>query len=142
MPDGERYKTLATVEQLGGKLVASGADRNAALLAFGGGVVGDVTGLLASLYMRGIPVVQVPTTVLAQVDASIGGKTGINLRAGKNLLGTLHQPHLVLIDPDVLSTLEEREFRSGLYEALKAGVIGNPELFRYFEDHKDLVLKR
>ncbi|MBZ5720043.1 MAG: 3-dehydroquinate synthase [Acidobacteriia bacterium] len=142
MPDGESHKKLATVEQLAEKLSSLGADRNAVVVAFGGGVVGDVAGLLASLYMRGVDVVQLPTTVLAQVDASIGGKTGVNLRAGKNLVGTFHQPRVVLIDPNLLSTLPDREFRAGLYEALKCGVIGNPELFRQFEDHKDKILKR
>src|SRR3989442_1903510 len=142
MRDGERHKKLATVEELSEKLTRSGADRNAVILAFGGGVVGDVAGLLASLYMRGVDVVQIPTTLLAQVDASIGGKTGVNLPAGKNLLGTFHQPRAVLIDPAVLSTLPEREFRSGLYEALKCGVIGNAELFHQFEQNKDKILKR
>ena len=123
MPDGERYKRLATVEKLAEKLAQSGADRSSVILAFGGGVVGDVAGLLASLYMRGVNVVQIPTTVLAQVDASIGGKTGVNLRTGKNLLGTFHQPRAVLIDPVVLTTLPEREFRAGLYESIKCGVI-------------------
>ena len=104
MPDGERHKALPTVETLAEQLVKLGADRKAAILAFGGGVIGDVTGLLASLYMRGVDFIQVPTTVLAQVDASIGGKTGVNLRAGKNLVGTFHQPKAVLIDPAVLST--------------------------------------
>jgi 3-dehydroquinate synthase len=133
MPDGERSKTLATVERLAEKLIRLGADRDAVVLAFGGGVVGDVAGLLASLYMRGVEVVQVPTTVLAQVDAAIGGKTGVNLRLGKNLLGTFHQPSVVLIDPEVLSTLPERQFRAGLYEVLKCGVIGRPELFLRLE---------
>ncbi|HTA24776.1 MAG TPA: 3-dehydroquinate synthase [Terriglobales bacterium] len=133
MPDGERSKRLATVEQLAEKLVRLGADRDAVVVAFGGGVVGDVAGLLASLYMRGLDMVQIPTTVLAQVDASIGGKTGVNLRAGKNLLGTFHQPQVVLIDPQVLSTLPEREFRAGLYEVMKCGVIGRPELFNRLE---------
>jgi 3-dehydroquinate synthase len=142
MPDGEPAKKLATVEMLASKLAAHGADRNAVVLAFGGGVVGDTAGLLASLYMRGISVVQIPTTVLAQVDASIGGKTGVNLKAGKNLLGTFHQPRAVLIDPAVLASLPDREFRAGLYEALKCGVIGSPELFRRFEDEKDKILKR
>jgi 3-dehydroquinate synthase len=142
MPDGERHKKLATVEQLAEKLNSLGADRNAVVVAFGGGVVGDVAGLAASLYMRGIDVVQLPTTVLAQVDASIGGKTGVNLRAGKNLVGTFHQPRVVLIDPALLSSLPDREFRAGLYESLKCGVIGDPELFRQFEDHKDKILKR
>jgi 3-dehydroquinate synthase len=133
MPDGERSKKLPTVEQLAEKLVRMGADREAVVVAFGGGVAGDVAGLLASLYMRGVDVVQIPTTVLAQVDASIGGKTGVNLRAGKNLLGTFHQPRAVLIDPEILSTLPEREFRAGLYEVLKCGVIGRPELFSRLE---------
>ncbi len=142
MSDGERYKKLATIEVLAEKLSHLGADRNSVIIAFGGGVVGDVAGLLASIYMRGVEFIQVPTTMLAQVDASIGGKTGVNLRAGKNLLGTFHQPRAVLIDPVVLSTLPEREFRSGLYEALKCGVIGNAELFLQFEHNKDKILKR
>jgi 3-dehydroquinate synthase len=133
MQDGEPNKKLAIVEKLAGRLVRLKATRDSLLIAFGGGVVGDVTGLLASVYMRGMDLVQVPTTVLAQVDASIGGKTGVNLRSGKNLLGTFHQPLAVLIDPGVLATLPEREFRAGLYEALKCGVIGNPELFERIE---------
>jgi 3-dehydroquinate synthase len=142
MPDGETHKKLATIERLASKLVRQGADRNSAILAFGGGVVGDVAGLLASLYMRGIDLVQIPTTVLAQVDAAVGGKTAVNLAAGKNLLGTFHQPRAVLIDPAVISTLPKREFHAGLYEALKCGVIGKPDLFRQFEEHKDKILKR
>src|SRR5579863_995252 len=133
MGDGERYKTLSTVESLAEKLIRLGADRSATVLAFGGGVVGDVAGLLASLYMRGVDVVQIPTTVQAQLDAAIGGKTGVNLHAGKNLLGTFHQPSVVLIDPALLSTLPDREFRAGLYEALKCGVIGKPALFDCLE---------
>ena len=134
MKDGEPHKKLATVEELSEQLSRMGADREAVVIAFGGGVVGDVGGLLASLYMRGVDLVQIPTTVLAQVDASIGGKTGVNLRTGKNLLGTFHQPLVVLIDPAVLSTLPEREFRAGLFESLKCGVIGNPELFRRLQN--------
>ncbi|SPF36116.1 3-dehydroquinate synthase [Candidatus Sulfotelmatobacter kueseliae] len=142
MPDGEPSKRLATVESLAEKLVRLGADRNAVIVAFGGGVVGDVSGLLASLYMRGVELVQVPTTVLAQVDASIGGKTGVNLVAGKNLVGTFYHPRVVLIDPTVLKTLPDREFRAGLYEALKCGVIGNVELFLRFEQNRARILKR
>ncbi|MGH9503211.1 MAG: 3-dehydroquinate synthase [Terriglobales bacterium] len=142
MPDGERHKKLATVEKLSEGLSRLGADRNSVVIAFGGGVVGDVTGLLASLYMRGVDLVQIPTTVLAQVDASIGGKTGVNLRAGKNLVGTFHHPLAVLIDPAVLATLPDREFRSGLYEALKCGVIGKPELFRALENVDPKKLRR
>ncbi len=142
MPDGERHKKLATVEKLAEQLSRLGADRNSVLVAFGGGVVGDVTGLVASLYMRGLELVQIPTTVLAQVDASIGGKTAVNLRAGKNLVGTFHHPRMVLIDPAVLTTLPDREFRAGLYEALKCGVIGKPELFRALEDVDAKKLRR
>src|SRR5579863_9241034 len=133
MLDGERAKKLATVEMLAEKLTRLNADRNAVIVAFGGGVVGDTAGLLASLYMRGVDVVQIPTTVQAQLDAAIGGKTGVNLRTGKNLVGTFHQPRSVLIDPAVLSTLPEREFRAGLYEALKCAVIGDPALFDRLE---------
>src|SRR5919197_460292 len=140
MPEGERYKRLATVEALSEKLTQFGADRNAVVVAFGGGVAGDVAGLLASLYMRGVELVQIPTTILAQVDASVGGKTGVNLKAGKNLLGTFHQPRLVLIDPRVLTSLPEREFRSGLYEALKCGVIGKPQLFERMERQRGRIL--
>ena len=142
MPEGERFKRLATVEELAEKLVRLDADRNAVILAFGGGVAGDVAGFLASLYMRGIDVVQVPTTVLAQVDAAIGGKTGVNLKAGKNLVGTFHQPRMVLIDPDVLATLPDREYRAGLYEVLKCGVIGSAGLFREFEENREAIVKR
>jgi len=133
MPDGERHKKLATVEALSEKLSRLGADRSAVIVAFGGGVVGDVAGMLASVYMRGVGLVQIPTTVQAQVDAAIGGKTGVNLRAVKNLLGTFHQPRAVLIDPAMLSTLPDREFRAGIYESLKCGVIGLPELFQTLE---------
>jgi 3-dehydroquinate synthase len=142
MPDGERHKNLDTISSLARKLLDHGADRGALLIALGGGVVGDVTGMLASLFMRGIEYVQVPTTFLAQVDASIGGKTGVNLAAGKNLLGSYHHPRLVLIDPETLSTLPEREFRSGLYEALKCGAIRSAELFRYMEENRERILQR
>ena len=133
MPDGERHKRLSTVEKLAGQLLKLGADRKATIIAFGGGVVGDVAGMLASVYMRGVKLVQIPTTVQAQLDAAIGGKTGVNLKAGKNLLGTFYQPELVLIDPATLATLPEREFRAGMYEALKCGVIGIAELFTRLE---------
>ena len=142
MRNGERAKRLATLEKLAEELVRLGADRGAVLIALGGGVVGDVTGFLASIYMRGIDVIQVPTTVLAQVDAAIGGKTGVNLIAGKNLLGTFHQPRAVLIDPAVLATLPAREYRAGLYESLKCGVIGDPGLFRIFEERRREILDR
>jgi 3-dehydroquinate synthase len=142
MPDGERSKRLATLEKLSEKLVKRGADRGVTLIALGGGVVGDVTGFLASIYMRGVDVIQVPTTVLAQVDAAIGGKTGVNLASGKNLLGTFHQPRAVLVDPSVLETLPSREYQAGLYESLKCGIIGDPELFMLFEDRRREILDR
>jgi 3-dehydroquinate synthase len=134
MKQGERFKRLSTVEVLAEQLVKLGADRKAVVLAFGGGVVGDVGGMLASIYMRGVTLIQIPTTVQAQLDAAIGGKTGVNLRAGKNLLGTFFQPELVLIDPAVLATLPHREFRAGMYEALKCGVVGNKDLFARLEN--------
>ena len=142
MADGERFKRLATLERLAQSLVKLGADRGAILIALGGGVTCDVTGFLASVYMRGVEVIQIPTTVLAQVDAAIGGKTGVNLQSGKNLLGTFHQPGAVLIDPNVLTTLPSREYRAGLYEALKCGIIGNAGLFRLFEEQRREILDR
>ena len=142
LPDGERFKRLATVEKLAEKLTKLHADRNSVLIAMGGGVTGDIGGLLASLYMRGIELVQIPTTLLAQVDASVGGKTGVNLTAGKNLVGTFYHPRTVLIDPVVLSSLPPRQFRAGLYEALKCGIIGDAELFLRFEQDRARILKR
>jgi 3-dehydroquinate synthase len=142
MPDSERSKKLSQVEKLAAKLVKRGADRRSVILALGGGVVGDVAGFLASVFMRGLPVVQIPTTLLAQVDSAIGGKTGVNLTAGKNLIGTFHQPLAVLVDPDVLATLPEREYRSGLFEAMKYGVIRNPAIFELMESQRDALLRR
>jgi 3-dehydroquinate synthase len=142
MLDGERRKTLATVESLSSHLVKLKADRNTVLIALGGGVVGDVTGFLASIYMRGIRFVQIPTTFLSQVDSSVGGKTGVNLTVGKNLVGTFKQPELVLVDPQVLNTLPDREYRSGLYESLKAGVIRNPKIFEFMEQNRSQVLAK
>jgi 3-dehydroquinate synthase len=142
MPDGEKHKNLATLEELASRLIHRGADRASLLVALGGGVVGDVTGFLASVYMRGVRLVQVPTTLLAQVDASIGGKTGVNMSAGKNLLGTFYQPAAVLTDPALLTTLPERDFRSGLYEALKCGVIREPKIFEYMESNRERILAR
>ena len=142
MGDGERFKTMATVEELATRLIERGADRRSLVLALGGGVVGDVAGFLASIYMRGIDLVQVPTTLLAQVDAAIGGKTGVNLHAGKNLLGSFYQPRRVLIDPGVLATLPEREYRAGLYEALKCGIIRNPQIFDFMEKEREAILRR
>lgn len=141
-PDGERAKTFTTVSRLLDRMVDLKLSRQSTLIAVGGGVVGDVAGFAASIYLRGIPVVQVPTTLLAQVDSSIGGKTGVNHRAGKNLIGTFYQPRLVVSDPLVLQSLPEREYASGLYEALKYGIIRDPELFHDFERNSALFLKR
>ena len=142
IPDGERAKSLTTVSRLLDRMVKMKLTRQSTIVAFGGGVVGDVAGFVASIYMRGIPVVQVPTTLLAQVDSSIGGKTGVNHRVAKNLIGTFYQPRLVVSDPLVLQRLPEREFSSGLYEALKYGVIRDPELFSDFEQNSAMFVKR
>ena len=126
---GESRKRLAQVEALAEQMVAKGGDRSSLVVAFGGGILTDVAGFLAAIFMRGIPVIQIPTTLLAQVDAAIGGKTGVNLVAGKNLIGSFNQPLAVLIDPAMLDTLPEREYRAGLFEIIKHGVIGDPDLF-------------
>jgi len=129
IPDGERAKTLATVSRVYEACVRQSLDRSGAVIAFGGGVVGDVAGFAAATYLRGIRLVQVPTTLLAQVDSSIGGKVGVNLTSGKNLVGSFHSPSLVVCDPDVLGSLGRREFRAGLYEVVKYGVISSATLF-------------
>ena len=123
LPSGERHKRLAEVERLGSELLKAGADRSSLLIAFGGGVIGDVGGFLAATYMRGIEYVQIPTTFLSQVDSSVGGKTGVNLNAGKNLMGCFYHPRAVFADISLLSTLPQRELRAGLYESIKAGLI-------------------
>jgi len=127
-PDGERYKTLQSVTRIWDALVRGAADRATTVIAFGGGVVGDVAGFAAAAYLRGVPVVQVPTTLLAQVDSAIGGKVGVNHPQGKNLIGAFHAPALVVADPLLLATLPRREFRSGLYEVVKYGVIASRPL--------------
>lgn len=137
---GEANKRLSTLERLAEQLAEAGADRDSLLLAFGGGVIGDITGFLAAIYMRGIPYVQLPTTLLAQVDSSIGGKTGVNLRAGKNLIGSFHHPLAVYADTDLLKTLPANELRAGLQESIKAGIIRDPRLFRYLETHREKIL--
>jgi 3-dehydroquinate synthase len=130
---GEDQKTPATVGLIHDAAFARKLERGSLIVALGGGVVGDMAGFAAASWLRGIAVVQVPTTLLAMVDASIGGKTGVNHPGGKNLIGAFHQPRLVLIDPDTLATLPEREFRAGMAEVIKYGVIGDPELFRELE---------
>ena len=142
IPLGETRKRLATVEERCQEMHRNGADRRSVVVAFGGGVAGDVGGFVAASYMRGVDVVQVPTTLLAQVDAAVGGKTGVNLASGKNLVGAFHQPRLVLIDPQTLESLPEREYRAGLQEVIKHGVIRSAELFDYMERNRDAVLGR
>jgi 3-dehydroquinate synthase len=142
MPDGERAKTLRTVARLIDEMVRLKMSRQSTIVALGGGLVGDVAGFAASVYMRGVAVVQVPTTLLAQVDSSIGGKTAVNHRVAKNLIGTFHQPKLVLSDPELLETLPAREYTSGLYEALKYGVIRDSNLFSQFETSTAALLSR
>src|SRR5580704_7129651 len=137
---GEDNKRISHVEQLAEQMVERGADRSSLVLAVGGGIVTDMAGFLAAIFMRGIPVIQIPTTLLAQVDAAIGGKTGTNLVSGKNLIGSFHQPLAVLIDPSLLDTLPEREYRAGLYEVIKHGIIRSPSLFQLFEQRRDDVL--
>ncbi|MCL4784277.1 MAG: 3-dehydroquinate synthase [Bryobacterales bacterium] len=141
-PGGEANKRLSQVEALCDAMLAGGADRSSSVIAFGGGIVGDVGGFVAASYMRGVKVLQIPTTLLAQVDAATGGKTGVNLVGGKNLLGAFHQPHAVLVDPTVLDTLPQREYVAGLYEVIKYGVIQTPWLFDLLEDKRDEVLGR
>ena len=129
VPDGERYKTTATVGRVHEALIQLGADRSTVVIALGGGVIGDLVGFAAATYLRGVRLVHVPTTLMAQVDSAVGGKTGVNHTLGKNLIGAFHAPRLVVADPDVLATLHRREFRAGLYEVIKYGIIASPALF-------------
>jgi 3-dehydroquinate synthase len=139
---GEEHKTIKSVERLLREMTQAGGDRGSLLIAFGGGIVGDVGGFLASIFMRGIPYIQVPTTFLAQVDSSVGGKTGVNLPEGKNLVGAFHHPLAVFADIGVLETLPDRELRAGLMESVKAGIIRDRALARYMEEHTSDVLGR
>ena len=140
--DGEARKKISNVERILDAFVRSRADRKSVVIAMGGGVIGDMAGFAASIYMRGIPVVQVPTTLMAQVDAAIGGKTGVNLSSGKNLAGTFHQPRTVIVDSKVLATLPEREYRAGLFEVIKCGAIRDPKLFEFMATHRKQILRR
>ncbi|HTE17991.1 MAG TPA: 3-dehydroquinate synthase [Armatimonadota bacterium] len=142
VPSGEQSKSLGELGRLYEALSAAGLDRRSAIVALGGGVVGDLAGFAAATYLRGIAFVQAPTTLLAQVDASVGGKTAIDLAAGKNLAGAFHQPRLVLIDPATLATLPEAEYRAGLAEVLKYGVIADAGFFEYQEAHTEAILGR
>ena len=129
IPDEERSKTLSTAARIYEPLIAAGADRSSIIIAIGGGVIGDVVGFAAATFLRGVSLAHVPTTLLAQVDSSIGGKVGVNHSLGKNLIGAFHQPIVVVADPELLSTLPRREFRAGLYEVVKYGVIASRDLF-------------
>ena len=140
--DAESAKTLHSVELIARALSRAGADRKALLVAVGGGMVGDVAGFVAATYLRGIALVHIPTTLLAQVDSSIGGKTGVNLPEGKNLLGAFYSPRLVLNDPRALLPLPDREFRGGLAEVIKYGMIFDAKLFAYLEMHMDRIVRR
>jgi len=142
LPPGEKHKTMASVDRLLREMMRAGADRGSLLIAFGGGIVGDVGGFVSAIFMRGIPYVQVPTTFLAQVDSSVGGKTGVNLPEGKNLVGSFHQPRAVFADIGVLGTLPDRELRAGLMESVKAGIIRDRALVRYMEENAPLILGR
>ncbi len=137
IPDGEQYKTLETIENVLDRMFDHRLNRKSLLIAFGGGVIGDMGGFSASLYNRGIDFIQIPTTLLSQVDASVGGKTGVNNRFGKNLIGAFHQPRAVYIDPSFLSTLPSREFGAGVAEIVKMAVTFNHEFFEWLE-HNDL----
>jgi len=142
LPPGEQHKTVKSAERLAREMVRAGGDRSSLLIAFGGGIVGDVGGFVAAIFLRGIPYVQVPTTFLAQVDSSVGGKVGVNLPEGKNLIGNFLQPRAVFADIGVLGTLPDRELRAGLMESVKAGIIRDRALVRYMEEHAERILRR
>src|SRR6202167_3734396 len=139
LPPGEQHKRFTQVERLATELAAAGADRSSLLVAFGGGVIGDVGGFLAAIYMRGIDYIQMPTTLLSQVDSSVGGKTGVNLQTGKNLVGCFYPPREVVADISLLHTLQQRELRAGIYESIKAGLIRDAALFRFIESHREAI---
>jgi len=141
VPDGDRTKRLAVVERLYERLLALGADRGTALVALGGGMVGDLTGFTAATFLRGVPFVQVPTTVLAMVDASVGGKVGVNLPQGKNLVGAFHQPRLVWIDVATLRSLPPRERSAGFAEVVKAAALGDAGLFAWLERDAEALME-
>jgi 3-dehydroquinate synthase len=142
LPDGEQHKTLQTAAWVLDALVANKMNRDATVLALGGGVVGDVAGFAASCYQRGVGYVQMPTTLLAQVDSSVGGKTGVNHSGGKNLIGAFYQPQAVIADTDALGTLPDREFKSGLAEVIKHGVVWDPMFFTWLEKRIPRLLAR
>lgn len=140
LPDGEEYKSLDTVKGIYNKLSEEKVERFTPVVAFGGGVIGDIAGFVASTYLRGLPFFNIPTSLIAQVDSSIGGKTGVNLQAGKNLVGTFYQPSYVHVDTDVLSTLEEREYISGIAEVIKHAVISGESMLGFLENNSERIL--
>ena len=142
LPDGEKYKTANSAESVIDKLVACSANRDTTVVALGGGVVGDIAGFAAACYMRGVAFIQVPTTLLAQVDSSVGGKTGVNHSGGKNLVGAFHQPQIVLIDTDTLDTLPERELKAGLAEVIKYGAIADAAFLGWLELNMSALLRK
>ena len=142
IPDGETSKSLREAEKLYTRAIEFGLDRKSVVIALGGGVVGDLAGFVAATFMRGIPLIQIPTTLLAQVDSSVGGKTAVNHALGKNLIGAFHQPRAVFIDLNFLKKLPEREIKSGLGEVVKYGVISDEKFFTYLEDNAEKILKR
>lgn len=142
LPDGEQFKTLEIVSRIFDKLLACKFSRNACLIALGGGVIGDMGGFAAACYQRGIPFLQIPTTLLAQVDSSVGGKTGVNHPLGKNMIGAFYQPQCVIADADVLDTLEDRQLAAGLAEVIKYGLIRDATFFNWLESNIDLLLAR
>jgi 3-dehydroquinate synthase len=142
LPDGEQYKNLDTLNQIYSALLEQYCDRQTTLMALGGGVIGDMTGFAAASYQRGIPFIQIPTTLLAQVDSSVGGKTGVNHTLGKNMIGAFYQPKSVIIDIDTLQTLPDRELSAGLAEIIKYGLINDNEFFVWLEDNMDGLMTR
>ncbi|MBV1775465.1 3-dehydroquinate synthase [Burkholderiaceae bacterium DAT-1] len=142
LPDGEQHKTMSSIEHILDAMLQTRCERKTTLIALGGGVIGDMTGFAAAIYQRGAPFIQIPTTLLAQVDSSVGGKTGINHPLGKNMIGAFYQPRVVIADLDVLNTLPDREYSAGLAEIIKYGLIDDPEFFLWLNDHMDALVAR
>jgi 3-dehydroquinate synthase len=142
LPDGEEYKTLDTLNSVFDRLLERRFDRRCTLIALGGGVIGDLTGFAAACYQRGVAFIQVPTTLLSQVDSSVGGKTGVNHPLGKNMIGAFHQPQCVIADTDTLNTLDERQLHAGLAEVIKYGLINDRAFFDWLDDNLDRLLAR
>lgn len=142
LPDGEKYKNLDTLNKVFDALIGQRFDRSCTLVALGGGVIGDMTGFAAACFQRGVKFIQMPTTLLSQVDSSVGGKTGVNHPLGKNMIGAFHQPECVVIDTDTLNTLEDRELSAGLAEVIKYGLIGDKPFFEWLEENLEKLLER